>query len=63
MMTGGRPTDYINKIQPAWPSEHGSKEKELDKAENIEGRQERARCLAKLTGLLQSNMKRMKQID
>eukprot|EP00983_Pelagomonas_calceolata_P126071 1161267-Pelagomonas_calceolata.AAC.6 len=25
---GGRPTDHINKIWPAWPSEHNSKERE-----------------------------------
>eukprot|EP00983_Pelagomonas_calceolata_P034572 1083416-Pelagomonas_calceolata.AAC.1 len=60
----------MKEIWPAWPSEHGSKEREQKThAEGTQlktwkaGRQERARCLAKLTGLLQSKTQRLRQID
>eukprot|EP00983_Pelagomonas_calceolata_P124182 1161079-Pelagomonas_calceolata.AAC.10 len=53
---GGRPSEHMNKIWPAWPSEHSSKERE--QKTYVEGTQlktwkagrqeEHARCLAKL---------------
>eukprot|EP00983_Pelagomonas_calceolata_P132282 1161852-Pelagomonas_calceolata.AAC.7 len=53
---GGRASEHMNKIWPAWPSEHSSKEREQKThAEGTQpktwkaGRQEEhARCLAKL---------------